>query len=55
MEEISAFGTTFKISKARDFEIIIDSDGFINYSKLLEKITGNYKKLKYLCRPSCFV
>ena len=48
-EAIQAFGTQFRYSKARDFEVIIDSNDYINYSKLLESITGNRKKLLQLC------
>lgn len=46
---IQAFGTTFKFSKARDFEIIVDAEGRINYTKLLTQITGDRNKLKHIC------
>ena len=49
IQTITAFGVEFRYSKARDFEVIIDSNGYINYSKLLEQITGNRKKLLQLC------
>ena len=46
---IQAFGTTFKFAKARDFEIIVDTEGRINFTKLLTQITGDRNKLKHIC------
>ena len=52
IQTIKAFGTEFRYSKARDFEVIIDANGYINYSKLLERISGNRKKLLQLCESN---
>ena len=37
---IQAFGTSFKFAKARDFEVIVDAEGRINYTKLLTQISS---------------
>ena len=50
IQTIQAFGTQFRYSKARDFEVIIDSNDYINYSKLLEQISGQTEKLRLLCK-----
>ena len=47
---IQAFGTSFKLAKARDFEVIVDAEGRINYTKLLTQITGDENKLSNMCR-----
>ena len=52
---IQAFGTTFKFAKARDFEVIVDAEGRINYTKLLAQITGDRQKLKHLCEDNSSV
>lgn len=49
VQAVKAFGTEFRYSKARDFEVIIDANGYINYSKLLESISGKSSKFKKLC------
>lgn len=52
---IRAFGTTFKFAKARDFEIIVDAEGRINYTKLLTQITGDRNKLRDICKDNSAV
>ena len=47
---IQAFGSVFMTVKARDREVIIDENGYINYSKLMESITGNRQAFKEICR-----
>lgn len=51
-EEIKAFGTSFHTAKLRGFEVIVDAEGRINYTKLLERITGDRQKLKDLCKDN---
>ena len=51
-DEIKAFGTSFHMAKARGFEVIVDAEGRINYTKLLERITGDRKTLESLCRKN---
>ena len=51
-DEIKAFGTSFHMAKARGFEVIVDAEGRINYTKLLERITGDRQKLKDLCKDN---
>ena len=51
-EEIKAFGTSFHTAKARGFEVIVDAEGRINYTKLLERITGDRKKLQNICKDN---
>lgn len=48
-EEIKAFGTSFHTAKVRGFEVIVDAEGRINYTKLLERITGERRKLCHIC------
>lgn len=53
LEVIEAFGHRFRIEKARGFEIVIClDDGFINYSKLCESITGVKQKFKDICKDN---
>lgn len=52
---IQAFGTSFHYAKARDFEVIVDAEGRINYTKLLAQITGDRQKLKHLCEDNSSV
>ena len=40
------------MAKARGFEVIVDAEGRINYTKLLERITGDKQKLKDLCKDN---
>ena len=54
-DEIKAFGTSFHMAKARDFEVIVDAEGRINYTKLLAQITGDRQKLKHLCEDNSSV
>ena len=54
-DSIQAFGTTFKFAKARDFEIIADAEGRINYTKLLTQITGDRNKLRDICKDNSAV
>lgn len=51
-DEIKAFGTSFHMAKARGFEVIVDAEGRINYTKLLERITGDRQKLKHICNDN---
>ena len=52
IQTIRAFGTEFRYSKARDREVIIDANGYINYSKLLAQISGQNEKLRLLCKDN---
>lgn len=51
-DSIQAFGTSFRYAKARDFEIIVDVEGRINYTKLLTQITGDRNKLRDICKDN---
>ena len=47
---IHAFGSVFMTVKARDREVIIDENGLINYTKLMESITGVKQAFRSICR-----
>ena len=49
-EGIHAFDSVFMTVKARDREVIIDENGLINYTKLMESITGVKQAFKGICR-----
>ena len=49
---IQAFGSVFMTVKARDREVIVDENGYINYSKLMESITGNRDSFRGICRKN---
>ena len=38
--------------KARDREVIVNSNGYINYSKLMESITGDRRSFAGVCRKN---
>ena len=48
-EGIQAFGTVFRTIKARDREVIIDDNGLINYTSLMESITGKRYAFRNVC------
>ena len=47
---IQAFGSVFTTVKARDREVIVDENGYINYTRLMESITGNRDSFRGICR-----
>ena len=49
-EGIHAFGTIFMTVKARDREVIVDENGLINYTRLMETITGSRDSFRSVCR-----
>ena len=49
-DDIHAFGTVFRTIKARDREVIIDDNGLINYTSLMESITGKRQAFKSICQ-----
>ena len=49
-EAIQAFGSVFTTVKARDREVIVDENGYINYTRLMESITGNRDSFRGICR-----
>lgn len=49
---IQAFDSVFMTVKARDREVIVDENGLINYTKLMESITGDRRSFAGVCRKN---